>query len=62
MMRDTIRLYKDMMREDAMEFNCSLVRSPTQQKLKIADCVTAYNSGDKDKFARIDEREEKRRT
>ena len=34
--RYTIRLYKDEMREDAMEFGDTLFRSPTQQELKIA--------------------------
>ena len=29
--RDTIRLYKDTMREDAMEFCNPLVRTPTKQ-------------------------------
>ena len=59
--RDTIRLYKDTMRKDAMELCDSLVRSPTQQELKIAECVFAYNSGDIDKIARINECEEERR-
>ena len=59
--RDTIRLYRDTMREDAMEFGYPAVRAPTQQELKIAERVAAYSSGDMDKVARIDEREEQRR-
>ena len=56
--RDTIRIYKDTMREDAMEFGDPYVRAPTQQELKIAERVAAYNSCDMDKVARIDERDE----
>ena len=60
---DTICLYKDTMREDAIEFGDPLanVRAPAQQELRIAERVCAYNDGDMDKIARIDEREEKRR-
>ena len=58
--RDTIRVYKDTMREDAMEFVNPYVCAPTQQELKIAERVAAYNAGDMDKVARIDEREEHR--
>ena len=43
-----------------MEFGDRQVRAPTQQELKIAECVDVYNSGDMDKVARLDEREEKR--
>ena len=51
------------MREDAVEFNYPLarVRAPAQQELKIAQCIAAYNAGDMDKFARIDEGKEERR-
>ena len=35
-------------------------RVPTQQQLKMAECVAAYNAGNMDKVARIDEREEGR--
>ena len=59
--RDVIRLYKDTMREDAIEFNDPLVRAPTQQELKIAERVAAYNSGGMDKVAHINESEEQRR-
>ena len=59
--RDTIRLYKDTMSEDAMDFCDPDIRAPTQQELKIAGRVVAYNTGDMDKVARIDEREEQRR-
>ena len=39
--RDIIRLYKDTMREDAIEFGDLLesIRAPTQQELKIAERV-----------------------
>ena len=57
-MRDTISLYKDLMRDDAMEFGYSLVRALKQQELKIAERVVAYNAGDMEKVARIDERGE----
>ena len=59
--RYTIRLYKDNMREDTMEFGEPGARAPTQQEPKIAKRVTAYNSGDIDNIARIDEREKQRR-
>ena len=36
------------------------MRAPSQQELKIVEDVVAYNDGDLDKVARIDEREEKR--
>ena len=55
--RETIRLYKNTMRQDAMEFGDPLVCAPAQQKLKIAERVAAYNAGNIDKVARIDERE-----
>ena len=57
-MRDTIRRYKDTMREDAMEFGDPYVHAPTQQELKIAERVSSYNSGNLDKVARIYERDE----
>ena len=59
-MRDIILLYKDMMREDKMVFDDILarVRAPTQQELKIAERVSAYNVGNRDKDPRIDELEE----
>ena len=60
MMRDTIRLYNETIREDAMELGDSTVRGSTQQELKIAEPVSAYNSDEMDKVARIDEREEQR--
>ena len=59
--RDTICLYKDMMRKDAMEFGDPFVRAPTQQELNIAERFAAYNSAGMDKVARIDKREEDRR-
>ena len=55
--RDRIRLYKDTMREDAMEFDDPAVRAPAKQVLKNAERVTAYGSDDIDKVACIDERE-----
>ena len=58
--RETIRFYKDTMHEDAMEFGYPLVRAPTQQELKIAERVAAYNAGYIDKVARIDKSEEER--
>ena len=60
--RDRIRLYKDTMREDAMEFGDPLVsvRSQTQQQLIVVR-IAVYNSGDMDKVARIDQHDEKRR-
>ena len=57
----TIRIYKDTMREDAIEFGVHYVCAATQQKLKIAQRVAAYNFGDMDKVVRIVEREEQRR-
>ena len=58
---DTIRIYKDTMRKDAMKFGDPYVRSPTQQWLKIAECIAAYNAGNMDRVARIDKSEGKRR-
>ena len=58
--RDTIRLYKDTMLEDAIEFGDPLVRAPSQQELKIVERVSVYNAGDIDKVARNDKREEER--
>ena len=55
--RDTIRICKDTMRKDAMEFGDPYIRVPTQQGLKIAECVAAYKAGDVDKVSCIDERE-----
>ena len=37
------------------------VRAPSLQELKIAKRVCAYNTGDIDKVARIDERDEESR-
>ena len=37
------------------------MRAPIQQELKIAERFAAYNSGDMDKVACIDEHEEERR-
>ena len=59
--RNTIRLYKDTVREDAMEFGDPNIRALAQQELNIAERIAAYNSCDLDKVARIDEREEQRR-
>ena len=55
---DTIRLYKDTTREDAMKFGDPLVHAPTQQELNITERVAAYNADYMDKVARIDERGE----
>ena len=38
---DTIPLYRDTMREDAIEFGDPLVRAPTQKDLMIVECVAA---------------------
>ena len=59
--RDAIRIYKGTMCEDAMGLGDPAVRARTQQELEIAERVAAYISGDMDKVARIDEREEQRR-
>ena len=59
--RDTTGLYKDTMREDAMELGDPDIRAPTKQGLKIAERVATYNSCDMDKVGRIDEHEEQRR-
>ena len=61
MMCDTIRLYEDNLREYAKEFGDQSICAPMQQELKIAERVDAYNAGEMDKVARIDEREEQRR-
>ena len=44
-----------------MEFCDPDIRATTKQEMKIAERVDAYNSGDMDQFARIDERKEQRR-
>ena len=49
------------MREDEIEFGDPALRAPTRQELKISECVAAYNSGDMDKVASFDEREERHR-
>ena len=59
--RYNIRLYKDTMREDAIEFGDPAVRAPTQPELKLAERVVSCNSGDMDKVSRIDERDKQRR-
>ena len=41
-----------------MEFGDPYVRAPTRQELNIAEYVAAYNAGDMDKEACIDELEE----
>ena len=58
----TVRLYKDTMDEDRMEFGDPLasVRAPTQQELKISERVTAYYADGMDKVPRIDKFEEER--
>ena len=56
--RDTIRLYPDTLREDAIEFGDPADRAQTKQELKITERVAAYISGNMDEVARIDEREE----
>ena len=55
--RDMARVYSDAMCEDAMEFGDPLanVRAPTQEEFKIAERVSAYNSGDMSKVVHIDE-------
>ena len=61
--RYIIRLCKDTMREDAIEFGNPLatLRAPTQQELKIPVPLAAYNAGHIDKVAHIDECEEESR-
>ena len=51
------------MREDVFEFSGLLasVYAPTQQELKIAEYVAAFNAGGMSKIARIDESDEERR-
>ena len=56
---DTIRMYKDTIREDAIELGDPYDRAPTQQKLKIAERVVAYSACDMDKVARLDDRDAK---
>ena len=58
--RDEIRLFKDKMREDAMELEDFLasVHAPTQQDLKIAERASVYKLGDIVNVDRIDERDE----
>ena len=36
-MRYTIRIYKETMRKDAMEFGDPYIHSPTQEELKISE-------------------------
>ena len=57
--RDKISLYKDTMHKDVMELGADIAifQAPTQEELKIAECVTAYHVGDLGKVAFIDERE-----
>ena len=61
--RDTVRLCRVAVREIAMELGYCLTsfRAPTQQNLKIAGRVAAYNDGDMGTVARIDESDKKRR-
>ena len=59
--RNSIRVYKDTMHKDSMEFGDNCARAQPQQELNIAERVAAYSSGDMDMVARIDEREERRR-
>ena len=44
--RYTIRIYKDTMCEDAIEFSNHHVCAQTRQELKIAERVSSYNAGD----------------
>ena len=53
---NTIRLYKDTMREDAMEFANPLVHAPTLQESRSLSIFSAYSADHMDKFARIYER------
>ena len=59
---DTVRLYKNTMLEDAMEFSDPLasIHAPTQQTLKIDERVATYISREMDKDTRIDEADEER--
>ena len=57
---DTIRLYLDTLRDDSMRIVDPHVRAPSQQDLKIAECVAAHNTDSMEKVARIDEREKER--
>ena len=46
--RYTIRMYEDIMLEDEMELDDPLVRTPTQQELKITERVAPCNAGNMD--------------
>ena len=43
-MRDTTRLYKDTMREEAMRLGDHLPCAPTQQELKITERVAVRSA------------------
>ena len=59
---DTVRLYEETIREDALEHDnpSAAVRAPTRQELMVAKRVAAYEAGDMGKVARIDGRVEER--
>ena len=61
--RDTMRLCKDTMREDAMELGDPLasICALTHRELKIAQRVAVYNPGDLYKISRVDVLDEERR-
>ena len=54
--RDTTRLHRTSMREDAIEFSDLNIRVSTEQKLKIVELVFAYNACETDNVSRIDTR------
>ena len=60
--RDAVRLYKDTLREDALEFGDveAAVRLPTKHERNVAERVAAVEAGDVEKVARIDARENER--
>ena len=61
--RDTIRRHKSTMCTDSKEVvdPFASVSALAQQKLKLADCVTAENAGNIDIIAHTNKREEKHR-
>ena len=58
--RDIACLFKDMIREDAIELCAALssTGAPTQRKLKIAERITAWDASDMQNVARIDKCDE----
>ena len=57
--REVIRLYREMLREDALEFSevCAEPREATKHELKVAERVPAYKRANIGKVKRIDARD-----